>query len=108
MRMGISEDYGEMMAYSDAIGWAEECAPDKTGKYQVWARMLYERDRTMPVKPKFSKGQCGRKYDSWICGKCGRWGLQVTDNYCPNCGFRIGWGPIRCMTGDGEEEGQDG
>ena len=91
-------DYGQMMGYPDAVTWVEVHAPDEDGKSQVLARMRYERDKTRPVKPKFSKGKYGKQYDSWICGNCGTWGLQVSWDFCPNCGYRIGWDNPRCLT----------
>ena len=95
----MSKDHGQMMGYSDAIRWVEEHAPDSPEKGHVLARMRYERDKTIPVKPRFSKGVYGKKYDQWICGNCGRWGIDVGFNYCPECGFEIGWNTTRCLTG---------
>lgn len=50
------------------------------------------------VKPKFHKGK--HKADWYTCGNCGHELLDgVRDNYCWNCGYRIKWDGIRCLTG---------
>ena len=93
----MSESYGQMVSYPNAIKWVEEHAPDGPEKGCVLARMRYQCDMAVPVKPRFSKGKYGKKYDDWVCGNCGQWGMTVTYNYCPNCGFRIGWDEPRCL-----------
>lgn len=94
----MGKSYGMMMGYSDAISWIEEHAPEADGKSQVLNRMRYERDKTLPVRPKFRKGVYGKKHDSWSCGNCGRGGIDVIDDYCPKCGFKIGWESTKCLT----------
>lgn len=48
-------------------------------------------------KPKLNKGKyCA---DWYTCGNCGGRTVQIHDNYCPNCGYRIRWDSTRCLTG---------
>ena len=53
-------------------------------------RMIYCAERIRPVKPKFHKGQCGKKYDSYTCGSCGTT-LSVIHKWCYNCGCAVDW-----------------
>lgn len=57
----------------------------------------YERDKAKPIKPKYHKGQYGRKYDTYTCANCGAV-VVVTYNYCPTCGRQVGWDSCRCLT----------
>lgn len=50
------------------------------------------------AKPKFHKGKYGKQYDSYTCGHCGHQVKDINDNYCWNCGYRILWDSIRCLT----------
>lgn len=50
------------------------------------------------AKPRLNKGVHGKKYDNYTCGECG-FVLQITDNYCPNCGTRCLWDSPKCLTG---------
>lgn len=85
----MSQSYGMMCGYDTAIEWAER-QPESTVKNCAIARMKYERDKVLPVKPKFHKGIYGKKFDSWTCGNCGAVILEAHWKYCPNCGFAIG------------------
>jgi predicted RNA-binding Zn-ribbon protein involved in translation (DUF1610 family) len=51
--------------------------------------MRYEADKAIPVKPRYHKGQYGRKYDTWSCGNCGAGVPEAHWKYCPNCGQAI-------------------
>lgn len=82
------ESYGMMCSYNDAIAWAER-QPDSTVKDCAIRRMRYERDKTMPVRPKYHKGHYGKKYDTWSCGNCGAGLPEAHWRFCPNCGFAI-------------------
>lgn len=84
----MSKSYGMICSYNDAIAWAER-QPDSTVKNCVLNRMRYERDKTIPVKPKFLPGKYGHKYDSYSCGNCGAGITQAHWEFCPNCGFAI-------------------
>jgi len=95
-------DYGVMMSFDDAVIWIEECAPPGDRKDRAIARLKYERDKSVPVKPRFHKGQYGKKYDYHTCGKCGTI-VYVVNDYCPQCGRMIGWDRIRTMTGEKED-----
>ena len=85
----MSKSYGQMCSYDMAITWAEQ-QPDSTVKPRALARMMYERDKALPVKPRFHKGRYGKKYDTYTCGNCG-YGAHVGYNFCPCCGFAIDW-----------------
>ena len=50
------------------------------------------------AKPKSHKGKYGKQYDSYTCGHCGHQLKDINDNYCWNCGYRILWDSIRCLT----------
>lgn len=50
------------------------------------------------ARPKFHKGKYGKQYDSYTCGHCGHQVKDINDNYCWNCGYRILWDSIRCLT----------
>ena len=94
----MSKSYGMMCSYESAIAWAEQ-QPESTVRDCVLARMRYERDKAIPVKPKFHPGKYGHRYDSYTCGNCGTTIAQIWHNYCPKCGFAIGWDSTRCLTG---------
>lgn len=53
-------------------------------------RFIYLAERLQPIKPKFHKGQYGKKYDSYTCGACGHV-VAVTYRFCSNCGREINW-----------------
>lgn len=105
----MSKTYGMMDSYDNCIAWVEALeVPDKDYKQRVLNRMRYERDKQIPVKPKFHKGHYGKKFDYYTCGKCGVTMKDgVGDNYCWNCGFRIGWDSTRCLTGLKENDGNE-
>jgi len=99
----VSKSYGGMVGFDEAVSWVRDHAPEDETKSMVMARLSYERDKAVPVKPKFNPGIYGHKYDSWSCGNCGH-GMDVNCNYCPNCGFAVGWDWPRCMTDYKREE----
>ena len=85
-----------MISFDAAIEWAE-LQPDSDTKMYALNRLRYERDKAKPIKPKYHKGQYGRKYDYYTCANCGAVAV-VTYNYCPTCGRQIGWDSCRCLT----------
>ena len=93
----MSQHYGTMVSFNEAIEYVL-CTPDSEKRERVLNRMRYERDKAIPVKPKFHKGQYGKQYDNYTCGNCGHL-VTIINNYCPNCGFAIGWATTRCLTG---------
>lgn len=50
------------------------------------------------ARPKFHKGKYGKQYNSYTCGHCGHQLKDINDNFCWNCGYRILWDSIRCLT----------
>ena len=68
---------------------------------QIWAELLinrldYHRRQAEGVKPKYNKGQSIK--DWYTCGNCGK-AVNIEDNFCSGCGFKIKWDSIRCLTG---------
>lgn len=95
----MSRDYGQMVSYEQAIAWIEENVSDNAPeKDRVLARMNYEHDKSVPLKPVYHRGLYGSKYDSYTCRNCGDV-LSIGDNYCPNCGTKVKWDSTRCLTG---------
>lgn len=67
----------------------------------VWAevvinRLDYHRAQAKGVKPKYHKGMYVKGF--YTCGNCGH-GLDIINNFCPNCGYMIKWDSCRCLTG---------
>ncbi len=84
----MSKSYGQMVSLDVAIQWAQSM-PDSADKQHSINRMRYERDKAVPVTPKFHKGMYGHKYDTYTCGNCGTRITEAWWRYCPNCGFAI-------------------
>lgn len=59
-------------------------------------RLEYHRRQAQGVKPKYHKGDCIK--DWYTCGNCGRT-VEINFDYCPKCGYKIGWDSTRCLTG---------
>ena len=95
-------NYGTMCGYGDAIEWVKglQLSSPKQAEMRdrVVERMRYEKVKADPVKPILYDDKRGHRYSYHVCGHCGR-ALMVTDNYCPNCGFKAGWDSTRCLTG---------
>lgn len=96
---------GMMKPLEDALEFFELYLPDslpediKTEEFcddyqRALNRLKHESLKHLPIKPKLVKL---KRFDCHSCGKCGR-GLDVNDNYCPACGTKIKWDPIRCLT----------
>lgn len=86
----MSETYGQMIGFDAAIAWVQALeVRDPEMQDHVIARMRYERDKAMPVPPRYIKGQYGRKYDTYQCGNCGYGVNEAGWKYCPNCGRKI-------------------
>lgn len=77
-----------MVSFDVAIQWAQSM-PDSADKQHSINRMRYERDKAVPVTPKFHKGIYGHKYDTYTCGNCGTRITEAWWRHCPNCGFAI-------------------
>ena len=91
--------FGMMCGIDQAIEWLQTKTfknDDMPGR--IINRLRYIKAKDDGVKPKFRKGLYGRKYDAWKCGNCGTEGIDVQDNYCWNCGYRILWDNPRCLT----------
>ena len=59
-------------------------------------RLDYHRAQAEGRKPKYMPGAVLKDY--YTCGNC-RYRVQIQDNYCPSCGFKIKWDSTRCLTG---------
>lgn len=98
--------YGTMMGVQDALDHVEEIwnmVPESekteksTEKYtRMKNRFSYECSKGIPVKPKGEKHRKERRM-MYTCGHCGH-GIDVINNYCPNCGFMVKWDSPRCLT----------
>ena len=65
--------------------------PKEAERYErALNRFIYCAERIRPVKPKFHKGQYGKKYDSYTCGNCGTT-LNIIHKWCYNCGYKVDW-----------------
>lgn len=60
--------------------------------------LKYQKAKEEGVKPKYYKARRSI-YSYWMCGNCGGRKVDVTDNYCPNCGYYIKWDNPACLTG---------
>lgn len=58
-------------------------------------RVLYEFDKLDGKKPKLNKGR--HIADWYTCGNCGC-KINLGNNFCQNCGYKVIWDEIRCMT----------
>lgn len=85
----MSDKYGIMIGFGDAIDWVAENTPDCETKDRVIARMRYEADKSHPLAPKFGVGLYGRKYDNYSCANCGFSIPEAVWDYCPKCGRKI-------------------
>lgn len=86
----MSKNYGTMIGCNDAIIWVKNLTGvDNAIRDRVLARMAYEFDKSIPVKPTLHKGIYGHKYDTYSCGNCGAGINEAFYQYCPNCGFAI-------------------
>lgn len=98
--------YGTMMSEDKTLELLEvevadavsQCGVDAEDYSRAVNRIKYRFDQCRPVKPKFHKGQYGKKYDSYTCGNCGHT-VEVINNYCSNCGYGVKWDNPRCLTG---------
>ena len=86
----MSKDYGMMIGCNSSITWVQNLqGVNDSIKDRVLARMAYEFDKDIPVKPKLHKGIYGSKFDHYTCGNCGAGIQEAYWHFCPNCGFRI-------------------
>lgn len=94
--------HGVMCGIDEAIKYIdkhEPMNPDDDMPKRIAERLKYVRDKDEGIKPIFHKG-IRPAYDYWSCGQCGRKTKDyVGDNFCSNCGYRIRWDSIRCLTG---------
>lgn len=94
----MGKNYGAMVSFDNAIKWAEgikPVTPEEIKEHsRVLARLRYERDMSVPVKPKTYKG----RYTTYSCGNCGHGITEIGDNFCANCGRAIKWDSTRCLT----------
>ena len=58
-------------------------------------RVMYEFDKLDGVKPRYNRG---KHIKSWYtCRNCGST-VMIHHNFCPNCGYKLLWDGIRCLT----------
>lgn len=83
-----------MCSIDEAIQHIREC--EGVWTETVINRLEYHRDQAEGVKPKYHKGISIKNY--YTCGNCGRT-VDIIDDFCGKCGYRILWDSIRCLTG---------
>ncbi len=86
MMCGIDEAVRYIRDYCSGYIWAET----------VIKRLEYHRGQADGVKPKYHAGDILKEY--YTCGNCGK-RINIEDDYCSGCGYRIKWNTIRCLTG---------
>lgn len=84
------KNYGRMHGCEESLDFVRTL-PESDKRDWTLRRMEYEFDRERRIKPTFRKGVYGKKYDNYSCGNCGYGGIERHENYCPNCGYAIGW-----------------
>ena len=58
-------------------------------------RVRYEFSKLDGEKPRYNRG---KHIKSWYtCRNCGCI-VKIEHNYCPNCGYKLLWDEIRCLT----------
>ena len=94
----MSKINGAMVSFDYAVRWVEEITPESPAAAELQDRVVnrlrYERDQSVPVRPKVYKG----RYRTYSCGNCGHGITEIGDNFCANCGRAIKWDSPRCLT----------
>lgn len=63
-------------------------------------RVRYEFSKLDGEKPRYNRG---KHIKSWYtCRHCGST-VNIEHNYCPNCGYKLLWDGIRCLTDTKED-----
>ena len=83
---GIDDAIRHIMADCSGFPWAE----------QVINRLKYHRRQAIGKKPRYHKGHSINSY--YTCGNCGKM-LEIQDDFCGKCGYRVKWDSTRCLTG---------
>lgn len=94
-------DIGMMCGLDEAIAYLSALHPvaDDTPQ-RIINRLRHVQAKEEGVKPRFRPGIYGHKFDTWVCGHCGRDLIRgVTVDFCDKCGYRIRWDSTRCLTG---------
>lgn len=86
MMCGIDEAIRHIREDCSLLLWAE----------RVINRLEYHRNQADGVKPRYHKGQNIKDY--YTCGNCGN-RVEIVQDFCWKCGYRIKWDSIRCLTG---------
>ena len=75
--------------------------PEKWEDYERSVnRVLYEFDKLDGAKPRYNRGKHIK--DWYTCRNCGS-EVMINHNFCPNCGYRLLWDGIRCLTDKGAD-----
>ncbi len=98
---------GAMCGIDDAIRHIREDCEGHIWTELVINRLEHHRRQAQGVKPKLNDGKKLNSY--YTCGNCGK-RVEITQNFCGGCGYRILWNSCRCLTGlplaDAAEEEQ--
>lgn len=74
------------------------------GKWEDYERSVnrvqYEFSKLDGAKPKFNKGKYIK--DWYTCRNCGST-VEIGHNFCPNCGYKLLWDGVRCLTDTSKE-----
>ena len=58
-------------------------------------RVRYEFSKLDGAKPRYNRGKYVKNW--YTCRNCGCI-VKIEHNYCPNCGYKLLWDEIRCLT----------
>ena len=92
----MSEVVGMMCGIDKAIEILEAHVNEDQMYPQVINRMKYMRNKENGVRPSRYKH---RTMEYYKCGQCASSIRDISFNFCQNCGYRIAWGSVRCLTG---------
>lgn len=109
-----------MCGINDAIQYIRGVCEGMPWLELVINRLEYHRNQAEGIRPKYHKGMYMKDY--YTCGNCGK-RVEIIQDFCCGCGYRIKWDSIRCLTGlplvdaverskendeRGEDQGDDG
>ena len=91
------DNIGCCCGIDQAIDFVRRNCPDDMMTEQVINRLEYHRNQAEGQKPKYYKADSAL-HSYYTCRHCGH-RLDISNNFCPNCGYSIKWDSCRCLTG---------